>query len=124
MGQARERVVVQPSGVSNAFGDPVAPGTDIFGDPVVDALAVPSPGAPREVYALVWPRSAADNSSREVVTHIANTVTVGLSALLPAGDPITPTDRVFARGAWYEVEGEAADYKAQGVIVALKRTSG
>lgn len=107
---------------NDPFGDPDEPAV-APGDPDPDAPAGVPAGA-RRFRALVWPRSAADNSSHEISTQNQNTVVVGLTALLPRGAVVSPTEKAHARGAAYEVEGYAADYKRKGVMVALKRVSG
>lgn len=119
MAQAKEDVVIHPAPVGSAS----APVTDVFGDPIEGPDAPPAP-ATRTVRALVWPRSAADNSSREIVNGVQNTVIVGLTALLPRGEQVSPDDKIFARGVMWEVEGEPGDYKRRGVMVALRRVQG
>lgn len=62
--------------------------------------------------------------SDEPVQNARNSVTVGWTLYLPAGDPIGPQNRVRVRGEVYPVQGEPSDWLNAGVVVQAYRTDG
>ncbi len=83
--------------------------TDQNGDPIG------TDGAPRNVEAVVWPRTSTENADRGVV------IIQGLNMKLPAGDPITAFDLVTARGEDWDVDGVPGVYPNKAVLVVLKK---
>jgi hypothetical protein len=61
--------------------------------------------------------------SQEPVQDARNAVTDGWTLYLPAGDPVTRSDRVRVRGEVYPVQGQPADWGV-GVVVQAFRTEG
>lgn len=61
--------------------------------------------------------------SDEPVQDARNAVTSGWTLYLPAGDPITRSNRVRVRGTVYPVQGEPADWGV-GVVVQAFGTEG
>ena len=77
----------------------------------------------------VWPTDGNGNSSNEQ-TYQHQLVTSGLSALLPTGTEVLPTDQMVIDGKLYEVAGQPAIFKSPftgnspGVLIQLSRVSG
>lgn len=61
--------------------------------------------------------------SDEPAQDARNSVTSGWTLYLPAGDPITRSNRVRVRGEVYPVQGQPADWGV-GVVVQAFRTEG
>lgn len=62
--------------------------------------------------------------SQEPTQEARNAVASGWTLYLPAGDPISATDRVRVRGEEYPVQGQPADWMGAGVVVQAFRTEG
>lgn len=61
--------------------------------------------------------------SSEPQQDARNAVVSGWTLYLPAGDPISPRDRVRVRGEVFPVQGDPADWGV-GVVVQAFRTEG
>ncbi len=111
-----EKVVVMTSGtVEDSYtGDPLEAWT------LPSGATWTTPPVDRPVWTLapLEPRP-----SDEPVQATRNAVVSGFTAYLPAGDPITPRNRVLARGDVYHVMGEPANWVV-GVVVQLRRVEG
>lgn len=62
--------------------------------------------------------------SDEPVQDARNAVTSGWTLYLPAGDPITRSNRVRVRGEVFPVQGQPAAWSDAGVVVQAFRTEG
>lgn len=62
--------------------------------------------------------------SNEPTQNARNSVTSGWTLYLPAGDPVSPQDRVRVRGEIYPVQGQPSDWLNAGVVVQAYRTDG
>ncbi len=75
----------------------------------------------------VWPRTSGTTDTEDGANRL---VISGLVALFPPGIAVKATDRVWARGAMYEVEGEPGQWRSYltgteaGTQVALRRVEG
>lgn len=97
------------------------------GTPTRDGYGNDVPGADVETEVTgcaVWPRtSSEDVQGRQQVID-------GLSAVLPYGTDVRPTDRVRRNGLLYDIDGDPGEWRSPltgteaGVQVDLKRVTG
>lgn len=90
---------------------------DPYSGEYVDDWATPTE---REVTTIAPPEP---RPSSEPVQDARNAVTNGWTLYLPAGDPITRSNRVRVRGEDYPVQGTPSDWGV-GVVVQAFRTEG
>jgi hypothetical protein len=96
---------------------------DRYGDPVGDPAELAVEGC------VTWPADGNGTAGNEL-TDRADTVIVGLTALLPTGTDVRATDQWLRAGLPYETVGEPAVWQSPlsgssaGVTVLLRRVTG
>lgn len=96
----------------------LSPTPDEFGNDVYTPTPVAVAGC------VVWPRTSSED------TNAADTITTGLTVLLPPGTDATAVDAVTVRGATYEIDGEPGVFRSPftstdpGVLINLTRVTG
>lgn len=96
----------------------LADAKDEYGNDIYTPVDVPVDGC------VVWPRTSSEDVQGQ------DTVTAGLTVLLPPATDASSVDAVIVRGDPYEIDGEPAVYHSPftgfdpGVLINLTRTTG
>ena len=107
-----------PAGETVTLVSAAVTGTDEYGNDVRSPTSTDLDNCP------VWPTT----SSEQVEGR--DTVTTGLTVVLPVGTPVAATDRLLVRGAEYEVHGAPERFQSPftgftpGLVVNLRRVTG